>query len=139
MQRGQCLSHFIDHGDRVRIGLTIDVDERCRMSVGRHHRVLRLDSIGHGRDVRNRHWGIVDGRDDDVVELIRFFCLAADQCEFELVILFNQSGRDDDVRCLDRISYLLNRNVVRGEPFGIDHHVKLARLSAGYADDRHPR
>ena len=102
------LAHFINHRHRVGIRLPVDVDQRRRMSVSCHHRVFRLNPDGNGSNICDGHRRIVDRGYDDAVELVGLFCLAADERQFKLMILVNQSRRDDDVRGSNCVRDLLD-------------------------------
>src|SRR6266852_5098697 len=51
---------------------------------------------------------VVDGRHDNVVQFLGLDRLAADQGKFELMVLLDQTRRDNNVRVVDRIHYLLD-------------------------------
>src|SRR5262245_24864229 len=109
------------------------------MAVRGDDRVLRFNAGRDGRDVRDEYGRVVHRRDDDAVDLVGATRLTADQCEFELMVLFDQAGRNDDVRFLDCFRDLLCRDVMRRQLLRINRDVKLARLAAGNAYDRDAR
>ena len=95
--RRQLGLYLVNDGNAICIRLAIDVDQHGRLPVGSDNCVLRFNSRTDRRNVRKRHGSVVNGCDHNAVEFLRFFCLAADQRQFELMVLLDQSGRGQDV------------------------------------------
>ena len=101
--------------------------------------VLRLNPSADSGNVCDSYRCVVDRCYDDTTEIFGSLRLAANQRELQLVILFNQTRRDDDVRILNRIDDLLTRNIVRDQSIRIDLYMKLACFAAGDTNDGHAR
>ncbi len=89
--------------------MTIDIQQHRRLArVSADKSVLRFHSSPDSSDIGKSNRRVVDGRHDNVVQFLGLDRLAADQGKFELMVLLNQTRRDNNVRVVDRIHYLLD-------------------------------
>ncbi len=96
--------NFICDCDRIAVGLTVDVEQHRRLSVGGHDGVHRLhagSNRGHiANPDGNSGWR---GLDYDLRELRRIFHLAVHQREIKLMVLLHQARRINEVGPPDRV------------------------------------
>src|SRR5260370_4231678 len=77
---------------------------------------------------------MVDRRHKNPAELVRLLRLTGNRSELQLMVLLDQTRRDDNVGVVDRIDNLLDRNVVGHQPVRIYSDVEFTHLAAGYSD-----
>ena len=101
---------FIGHRDGVALGLAHDAEQYRGFSVGGNNRIDRLGSVHHRGDIANAN-GDARGRalDHDAGNLCRGVNLAADQCEDQLMIAFEQPRRIDQIGAANRLENVRDR------------------------------
>src|SRR5205807_3493866 len=81
----------------VRGRLPKDVEEHSRTSIRGNDREARLEAGRDAGDVADANGNVVHARHDDRGEVVDRYRLSADERELELMVLVDESRRDDDV------------------------------------------
>src|SRR5580700_9495061 len=118
--------NFVSDGERVAFWLSIDADEDGGFSVGGDDGVHGRDGRGHFGDVsdanRNSSGG---GFDDDLANLFGRMYLAADQAQNELMVIFEQAGRIDEIRATNSVQNVGDGDTRGQQARGIRRNLKF--------------
>ena len=131
----ELLLHRLGHLDRVFARRPAQVDLHRRLSVVEPHGARgALGGVFGVADVRDLDRRRIDGRDDDVLELIGGIDAPQRSERKRRLPLFEQPAGNFDVLLLHRVAYLIDRQAVRVQLLHIDHDLDFARATAGEAD-----
>ncbi len=123
--------YFVRHVERVALRLPIHVEQHRGLPVSRYDGVDRSHGRRDGRDVAEPN-GDTCSRilDDNQANLFGSTHLAADETEHEVVVVFEKSGRIDQIRAANGIQDLCNRDARGQKARGIGHHLKFGDTAA---------
>src|SRR6266478_3401956 len=97
-ERLNLLVNFIGDRERVAVGLAIHVDKHGVFPVGGDHGIDGSNGTRDGSNIAHANGNPGGGRlDDDLAEFVRRLNPAADQAEHQLVIIFEEAGRIDEI------------------------------------------
>ena len=91
--------NFARHLYRVAVWLPVDIQQDCRLSVCRNHRVQGLDVGSYFPNIPNPHRNTGGSvLDNSIRDFHRRSHLSVDQTKVELMVLLQQSRRIDEIR-----------------------------------------
>ena len=124
----------MNYFDRVRTRLPANFEGNGGNAIEPRDRALFFRAIFHAANIPNFHWSAIDVGDHQLLHLARIGVASEGaQNQFALSRL-DISARNICVLTLQSVAHLSNRNLVSGQPFGVDPNIDRAIETAHNVD-----
>ena len=135
---GECGANLLDLGvnfvsdvERVAVRLTMDAEQDGGFPIGGHHGVDRRDRRRDVGDITETNGNTSGGSlHDNLAELLRRSNLPADQTENQLMIIFDETGRVDQIGPADGLENIVDGDAGSEQARRLRHDLELRNAAA---------